>query len=488
MMKSIVFALFWFALVGIGTAAPGEALAQTVEVAVNSGEGTCEGDDCAGDASGESLADAVDVDTHAEEDTTAIEIDVGRLLGVDELANSWAQRVDRLLDKYGLTTSTVGRVLATGVAIAFALLLNLLVARLITRLFRTFVRLKIRFHLNLKRMAIYKRIMTVFAQLVVLGMGLSAIALIWQGGEVGFYIGEQIVRFITAVGELTVLFALGVVLFEAATATTEHYFRKWATDGSPRVATLLPIARNATSGVLLVVFAITMISELGIDVMPLLAGAGVIGIAIGFGAQQIIKDLLTGFVIIFEDLIQVGDVVNLGGKGGAIEKITLRKVQLRDLSGTVITVPFGEITIVENLTKKFSYYLLDVAVAHRESPDEVIDVLQAIAQEMQADAEYAEDILEPIEILGVDQFTDSAIIIKARIKTRPIKQWRVGREFNRRMKYAFDERGIEIPFPHQTLYFGERKDGTAPAAHIKLSAPASAANDTGTAPTPARDL
>ena len=158
--------------------------------------------------------------------------------------------------------------------------------------------------------------------------------------------------------------------------------------------------------------------------------------------QQIIKDLLTGFVIIFEDLIQVGDVVNLGGKGGAIEKITLRKVQLRDLSGTVITVPFGEITIVENLTKKFSYYLLDVAVAHRESPDEVIDVLQAIAQEMQADAEYAEDILEPIEILGVDQFTDSAIIIKARIKTRPIKQWRVGREFNRRMKYAFDERGI----------------------------------------------
>jgi small conductance mechanosensitive channel len=173
--------------------------------------------------------------------------------------------------------------------------------------------------------------------------------------------------------------------------------------------------------------------------------------------------------IIFEDLIQIGDVVNLGGRSGLVEKITIRKVQLRGLDGTVYTVPFGEINIVDNLTKEFSYYLMDIGVAYRENTDEVVRCLKKIDEELRQDKDFRNKILEPLDILGVDKFADSAVIIKARIKTRPIEQWNVGREFNRRMKFEFDKRGIEIPFPHQTLYFGEDKSGRAPSATLKLA-------------------
>ena len=232
--------------------------------------------------------------------------------------------------------------------------------------------------------------------------------------------------------------------------------------------TLLPIVRNVLFFVFSILFTLVLLSELGVDIMPLLAGAGVVGIAVGFGAQTMVKDFLTGFIIIMEDLIQVGDVATLGDKTGIIEKITIRKVQMRDLDGTVYTVPFSEISVVSNLTKEYSYYLMDIGIAYREDPDEVIGYLREIDEEMREDENFKDLILEELHILGVDQFGDSAIIIKARIKTLPIKQWDVGREFNRRMKYKFDKHGIEIPFPHQTLYFGEDKKGHAPPAYIKM--------------------
>lgn len=160
-----------------------------------------------------------------------------------------------------------------------------------------------------------------------------------------------------------------------------------------------------------------------------------------------------------------------------MEKITIRKVQLRDMAGTVYTVPFSEITIVENLTKDFSHYVFDVGIAYRENPDEVIAVLKEIDAEMRQDAEFKDDILDPLEVMGVDKFADSAVMLKARIKTKPIKQWRIGREFNRRMKHAFDKHGIEIPFPHRTQYFGEDRAGSAPPARIEVRRSSDAAND-----------
>ena len=189
--------------------------------------------------------------------------------------------------------------------------------------------------------------------------------------------------------------------------------------------------------------------------MPLLAGAGVLGIAVGFGAQTLVKDFLTGITVILEDLLQIGDVVQVGQRSGRVERITLRKIQLRDLEGIVHTVPFGEVSIVDNYTKEYSYYLFDVGVAYKEDTDQVIEHLKNIDEGMRESEQYQDLILEPLEILGVDQFADSAVVIKARIKTRAHDRWTIGREFKRRIKYTFDEHGIEIPFPHQTVYFGD---------------------------------
>ena len=231
-----------------------------------------------------------------------------------------------------------------------------------------------------------------------------------------------------------------------------------------RLQTIMPVIRNVLLFFLSLFAGMLLLSELGVDIMPLLAGAGVLGIAIGFGAQTMVKDFLNGAVIIFEDLLQIGDVVQLSGRFGVVERISIRKIQLRDLDGTVYTIPFGEIGIVGNLTKDYSYYLMDVGVAYREDVDEVIACLREVAAELRQDDDFGASILDDLEVLGVDRFADSAVMIKARLMTRAHDKWTVGREFNRRMKAAFDTRGIEIPFPHQTVYFAQDKQGNAASA------------------------
>jgi len=253
-----------------------------------------------------------------------------------------------------------------------------------------------------------------------------------------------------------------LLIWETINASLESLTQRKDALSSRRAKTLLPVVRNIITFVLMVLSALVILSELGIDVVPLLAGAGVVGIAVGFGAQKLVQDFITGFTIILEDLLQIGDVVSVADRQGVVTHISMRKLELRSLEGTVHTVPFSAIEIVDNLTKDFSYYMFNLGVAYRENIDEVIECLHELDEEMRASEEYGESILEPLEVLGVDEFADSAVIIKARTKTRGRDKWRVGREFNRRIKYAFDERGIEIPFPHQTLYFGVDKDGNAP--------------------------
>ena len=218
-----------------------------------------------------------------------------------------------------------------------------------------------------------------------------------------------------------------------------------------RLRTLLPLARNAARAALWAVAGLIVLSELGIDIGPLLAGAGVAGIAIGFGAQSLVKDLITGVFILIEDSVAIGDVVDLGGHSGIVESMTLRTVRLRDLGGDVHIVPFGEIGSVLNRSKEFSYALVEAGVAYKEDVDHVVAALRAVGEEVRGDPAYAADVLEPLEVLGLDSFGDSSVNIRVRLKTRPNRQWRVRREFHRRMKRAFDEAGIEIPFPHRTL-------------------------------------
>ncbi len=233
-----------------------------------------------------------------------------------------------------------------------------------------------------------------------------------------------------------------------------------------RTTTLGNIVRYALISIIVAISGITVLREVGINIGPILATAGIGGLAIGFGAQSLVKDVISGFFILMEDQIRVGDVVEIGGKSGSVEKISLKTTVLRDLAGNVHYVPNGQISVVTNMTKEYSRYVFEIGVAYKEDVDEVMEIIKKIDEEMRHDPEFKDDILEPIEVLGVDQFADSAVIIKARTTTLPIKQWRVAREFNRRIKKRFDELKIEIPFPHVTVYMGEGKDGQAPPLRI----------------------
>jgi small conductance mechanosensitive channel len=244
--------------------------------------------------------------------------------------------------------------------------------------------------------------------------------------------------------------------------------RKDDTEYRKRADTLKSVIRYLISTVLFAVALMMILGEIGIEIGPILAAAGVVGLAVGFGAQHLVQDLLAGFFILLEDQIRVGDVVEVAGKGGLVEQVSLRTVVLRDLAGNVHYVRNGQIDAVTNMTKEYSRYVFDVSIAYRENVDEVMNVIREIDAGLREDPEFGPDILAPIEILGVDRFADSAVVIKARTTTRPIQQWRVGREFNRRMKQRFDELDIEIPFPHVTLYMGQAKSGESPPVPVRL--------------------
>lgn len=233
-----------------------------------------------------------------------------------------------------------------------------------------------------------------------------------------------------------------------------------------RAATLTHILRDVVVVAVVAIGSMLVLAEIGIDLKPILAAAGIGGLAIGFGAQSVVKDVISGFFLLLENQVRVGDVVTIGGTGGLVEAITLRTIVLRDLAGNVHIIPHGGVDRVTNMTKDYSRYVFDVGVAYREDPDEVMRVLKEIGEALRQDPDFAPDILEPLEILGVDKFADSAVIVRCRITTKPIQQWRVGREMNRRIKKTFDARGIEIPFPHHTVYWGAAKDGSAPPLRL----------------------
>ena len=237
-----------------------------------------------------------------------------------------------------------------------------------------------------------------------------------------------------------------------------------------RIDTLSGIVTALIVAVIFAVSIAIILGQLNIELGPILAAAGVVGVAVGFGAQHLVSDVISGFFLLFDDQLRVGDVVQIAGKGGLVEKVNIRMVVLRDLAGNVHYIRNGQIDVVTNMTKEYSRYVFDVGVAYREDVDEVISVIKQVDEDMRTNSEFTDDILEPIEILGLDQFADSAVIIKARTKTKPIRQWAVGREFNRRLKKAFDDRNIEIPFPHMTLYMGQEKDGSAPPVQVSMLA------------------
>jgi small conductance mechanosensitive channel len=241
--------------------------------------------------------------------------------------------------------------------------------------------------------------------------------------------------------------------------------RKDKVEDKRRLETLGRVFRYAANVAIIAVAGMLVFTELGISIAPILATAGVLGLAIGFGAQSLVKDYFSGLFLLLEDQIRHGDVVEAGGKSGIVEEVTLRYVRLRGYDGNVHFVPNGRIDTVTNMTRDFSYALVDIGVAYREDTDEVFSVIRRVAAEMRADETFRDLILEEVDLAGVENWADSAVMIRLRIKVVPIQQWVVRREFLRRLKSAFDERGIEIPFPHLTVYAGQFKDGSAPPFH-----------------------
>ena len=224
---------------------------------------------------------------------------------------------------------------------------------------------------------------------------------------------------------------------------------------SKRIRTLMNVLWTIVVGLIWFVTTLTTLGQIGVNIGPILAGAGVVGLAVGFGAQNLVKDLVSGFFLILENQVRVGDVAIINGTGGLVEAITFRTITLRDLSAVVHVFPNGSINTLANMTKDWSAYVIDMGVAYKEDTDRVVEVMRQVGEELRADSNYGSAMIEPIEILGVDAFADSAVKIKARLKTLPLQPWNIGREYRRRLKKAFDAERIEIPFPHRTLHMGE---------------------------------
>lgn len=222
-----------------------------------------------------------------------------------------------------------------------------------------------------------------------------------------------------------------------------------------RIITLTSIIHGLIKVILWVIFIMIILEKFGINIAPVLAGAGIIGLAVGFGSQELVRDFISGFFIILENQIRSGDVAIINGTGGLVEKIAFRTTTLRDFSGVVHIFQNGKINEMSNMTKEWSAMIFNIRVAYKEDPQVVMDLMKQVGEELQNDPKFKDKIIEAIDIFGVDEFAESAIIIKARLKTKPIQQWVVGREYRKRLKYAFDKHHIEIPFPHTTVNWGD---------------------------------
>ena len=276
-------------------------------------------------------------------------------------------------------------------------------------------------------------------------------AFAWFGSEVG----RRMIGNVLSIG-LELFVALAI--WEIFASAIERYLSGLDATGTPRrtrIRTLLPLLRTAMLSVLVVLTSLIILSHIGVDITPLLAGAGVVGVAIGFGSQALVKDIITGLFILMEDQIAIGDVVDVGkDHAGVVEAITVRTIRLRDQAGTVHTIPFSEVTTVKNLARDFAYVVARIAISYSEDIDRVVEILRQVSEELMADETLRPSILDPFDYQGVDTLDTSAVVLLVRIRTVATKQWPVGRAFNRLVKMAFDKHGIASRDPTQIMILG----------------------------------
>jgi small-conductance mechanosensitive channel len=285
---------------------------------------------------------------------------------------------------------------------------------------------------------------TIIAMAVVIlfqAWGLDSLAWFASGA-----LGERLVSALITIG-VTVLMSL--LAWEGANAAAQHHLEVLSRDDqaarAARLRTLLPMFRTTLMVSIALIAGLTVLSEIGVNIAPLLAGAGVLGIAIGFGSQKLVQDIITGLFLLLENTMQVGDVVTLGGLTGSVENLSIRTIRLRALDGSVHIVPFSAVTTVTNMTRDFGYAVIDIAVGLNEEPERIGGIIREITDRMRGEPGWASAIRDDIEIMGIEKFVDFAYILRARVMTLPGQRWAVVRELHQRIKHRFDELGIESP-------------------------------------------
>ena len=319
--------------------------------------------------------------------------------------------------------------------------------------------------------AFVPKVLVVLRGLIFIGvvlLAINAIGLIdlraWMISQFGLRLTGMIISV-----SLVLLISFGLWL--ALTSWVDYRLNpEFGRVATPREETLLSLLRNAATIALVIITLMFVLAEIGLDIGPLLASAGVLGLAIGFGAQSMVQDIITGIFIQFENAMNVGDVVTVGGVTGTVEKLTIRSVSLRDLQGVFHIIPFSSVDMVSNYMKDYGYFVCDMGVAYRENVDEAKQAMLDAFAELKGDPDQASGILGDLEWFGVNSFGDSAVMLRARIKCVPGQQWGIGRAYNGVLKTVFDARNIEIPFPHQTVYFGESKDGRTQSVKVDMQA------------------
>lgn len=395
------------------------------------------------------LKTLMEADGQKTEDPAAVPLT--QSLGIEAQTRSVMDRYHAFLARNHLSGSLLGKIALTSAVFLFAALLVALIKRVSMGLQRRANKLRQKFAIQHDRFRHYTVLLRYLGYAAVLGLLAYTLTVIWEANLV-FLTGEGAIDFLGQILGILFIVILAIVVWETISGSIDYGLKRASENNRTRMRTLLPIVKSVLLMAFVAMFGLVLLSEIGLNVMPLLAGAGIVGVAVGFGAQTMVKDFISGFTVVFEDLFHVGDVVNLANISGTVEAITLRKVQLRDINGTVHTIPYSAITTIQNLTKDFSYYLLDVAVGKKDDMSAVADALHVVDASMRADEAYAANILEPLEVMGVHGFTDNAIIYRSRVKTKPGQQWSVGREYNRRIRDAFLKKGIDMPFPQQVAW------------------------------------
>ncbi|MDB5415519.1 MAG: mechanosensitive ion channel protein MscS, partial [Rubritepida sp.] len=355
----------------------------------------------------------------------------------------WALEIDRGMERLAEAS------LATLAIVTGGKLIDEGMRRLLDRVFRISTELSGRYPGLETRANRYMPALRSLISMVITGAVLILLMEAWGLNSLAwFQHGRWGGRLVSAVATIGITLGVSLVVWEAANTAIQRHLKNLPKDGSAarsaRVRTLLPMLRTAIGVLLAVIVGLTVLTEIGINVAPLLAGAGVVGLAVGFGSQTLVRDVITGIFLLFEDAVAVGDTITVGGLSGTVEQLSIRSIRLRALDGSVHIVPFSAVTTVTNQTRDFGYAVVDVALDYSVDTDEAVMLLRHVGESMREDEAWAPQLLAPLEVMGIDKMTDMGVFLRARIMTPPARRLAVGRELNRRIKQHCDANGIKL--------------------------------------------